>query len=59
MVIVCSIGVAIAENFFPEIEKLSFDGYASVGLGIMMIVALLFWRHGAEVKEGKANVESI
>ena len=42
MVIVCSIGVAIAENFFPEIEKLSFDGYASVGLGIMMIVALLF-----------------
>ena len=27
--IVCSIGVAIADNFFPEIEKLSYDGYAS------------------------------
>ena len=58
-VIVCSIGVAIADNFFPEIEKLSFDGYASVGLGIMMIVASLLCRYGAEVKEEKANMESI
>ena len=56
MVIVCSIGVAIADNFFPEIEKLSFDRYASIGLGIMMIVASLFCRYGAEVAEGKANV---
>ena len=55
-VIVCSIGIAIADNFFPEIEKLSYDGYASVGLGIMMIVASLFCRYGAEVAEGKANV---
>ena len=58
-VIVSSIGVAIADNSFPEIEKLSYDGYASVGLGIMMIVASLLCRYGAEVKEEKANMESI
>ena len=58
-VIVCSIGIAIADNFFPEIEKLSYDGYASVGLGIMMIVASLLCRYGVEVKEEKANMESI
>ena len=52
-VIVCSIGIAIADNFFPEIEKLSYDGYASVGLGIMMIVASLFCRYGAEQNEEK------
>ena len=59
MVIVCSIGVAIADNFFPEIEKLSYDGYASVGLGVMMIVSSLFCRYGAEVCDGKASLESM
>ena len=52
-VIVCSIGIAIADNFFPEIENLSYDGYASVGLGIMMIVASLLCRYGAEQNEEK------
>ena len=59
MVIVCSIGVAIADNFFPEIEKLSYDGYASVGLGVMMILLSLFCRYGAEVCDGKASLENI
>lgn len=59
MVIVCSIGVAIADNFFPEIEKLSYDGYASVGLGVMMILSSLFCRYGAEVCDGKASLENI
>ena len=59
MVIVCSIGVAIADNFFQEIEKLSYDGYASVGLGVMMIVSSLFCRYGAEVCDGKASLESM
>ena len=59
MVIVCSIGVAIADNFFPEIEKLSYDGYASVGLGVMMILLSLFCRYGAEVCDGKAFLESV
>ena len=59
MVIVCSIGVAIADNFFPEIEKLSYDGYASVGLGVMMILSSLFCRYGAEVCDGKASLKSI
>ena len=58
MVIVCSIGVAIADNFFPEIEKMSYDGYASVGLGIMMIVLSLFCRYGAEVFDEKASLGS-
>jgi len=58
MVIVCSIGVAIADNFFPEIEKLSYDGYASVGLGIMMIVSSLFCRYGAEVCDEMAFLGS-
>jgi len=58
MVIVCSIGVAIADNFFPEIEKLSYDGYASVGLGVMMIVSSLFCRYGAEVCDEMAFLGS-
>ena len=59
MVIVCSIGVAIADNFFPEIGKLSYDGYASVGVGVMMILSSLFCRYGAEVCDGKASLENI
>ncbi len=59
MVIVCSIGVAIADNFFPEIETLSYDEYASVGLGVMMIVSSLFCRYGAEVCDGKGSLKSI
>ena len=55
-VIVCSIGVAIADNVYPGIDKLSIGEFSSVGLGIMMIVASLFCRYGAEVAEGKANV---
>ena len=57
MVIFCSIGVAIAENFFPEIEKLSYDGYASVGLGVMMIVSSLLCQYGAEVGGGRTVSE--
>lgn len=49
-VIVSSIGVSIADNFFLEIEKLSYDGYSSVGLGIMMIVSSLLCRYGAEMR---------
>ena len=59
MVIVCSIGVSIADHFFPEIETLSYDGYASVGLGVMMIVSSLFCRYGAEVCGGNNFSESI
>ena len=58
-VIVCSIGVSIADNFFPEIEKLSYDGYSSVGLGVMMIVSSLLCRYGAKMCDEKAALESI
>jgi len=53
--IICSIGVAIADNFFPEIGELSFDGFASVGLGVMMIVSSLLCRHGAELRGAAAK----
>ena len=55
-VIVCSIGIAIADNFFPGIDKLSIGEFSSVGLGVMMIVLSLFCRYGAERNEGKPDV---
>ncbi len=53
--IVCSIGVAIADNVFPGIDKLSIGEFSSVGLGIMMIVLSLFCRYGAELNEGRTE----
>lgn len=55
-VIVCSIGVAIADNMVPGIDKLSIGEFSSVGLGVMMIVLSLFCRYGAERNEGKTDV---
>ena len=55
-VIVCSIGVAIADNMVPGIDKLSIGEFSSVGLGVMMIVLSLFCRYGAERNEGKPDV---
>ena len=55
-VIVCSIGVASADNMVPGIDKLSIGEFSSVGLGVMMIVLSLFCRYGAERNEGKPDV---
>ena len=55
-VIICSIGVAIADNMVPGIDKLSIGEFSSVGLGVMMIVLSLFCRYGAERNEGKPDV---
>ena len=54
-VIVCSIGVAIADNMVPGINKLSIGEFSSVGLGVMMIVLSLFCRYGAELGKGKTG----
>ena len=54
-VIVCSIGVSIADNIYPGIDKLSIGEFSSVGLGVMMIVLSLFCRYGAELNEGKPD----
>lgn len=54
-VIVCAIGVAIADVVYPGIDKLSVGEFSSVGLGVMMIVLSLFCRYGAELKEGKTE----
>lgn len=53
--IVRSIGVAVADNFYPGIDKLSMDEFSSVGLGVMLIVLSLFCRYGAELNEGNAE----
>ena len=54
-VIVCSIGVSIADNVYHGIDKLSIGEFSSVGLGVMMIVLSLFCRYGAELNEGKSE----
>lgn len=54
-VIVCSIGIAIADNVYPGIDKLSIGEFSSVGLGVMMIVLSLFCRYGAEQKMEKLD----
>ena len=54
--IVCSIGVAVADNIYPGIDKLSIGEFSSVGLGVMMIVLSLFCRYGAELNEGRSEV---
>lgn len=51
--VVCAIGIAVADNFYPSIEKLIPGDDSSVGLGIMMIVLSLVCRYGAELTEGK------
>ena len=58
-VIVSSIGVSIADNMVPGINKLSIGEFSSVGLGVMMTVLSLFCRYGAEVGGGKSSSEGI
>lgn len=53
--LVCSIGIAVADNFYPGLDKMAAGEYSSVGLGIMMIVLSLFCRYGAEAQEGKTG----
>lgn len=54
-VIICSIGISIADNVYYGIDKLSIGEFSSVGLGVMMIVLSLFCRYGAELNEGKPD----
>ena len=56
-VIACSIGVSIADNMVPGIDRLSIGEFSSMGLGVMMIVLSLFCRYGAEVCSGKSSSE--
>ncbi len=54
-VILCSIGAAAVGTDASGMDSLSFGGFSSVGLGIMLIVLSLFCRCGAELQEGKAE----
>jgi hypothetical protein len=54
-VIVCSIGVGIVANFFPEMDKLKLGEFSSVGLGVAMIVLSIFCRYGAQIREEKGE----
>ena len=58
-VIICAIVIAVAGIFYPEIEKPSFDGYGSFGIGIFMMILSLFCRYGAELNEKKAEQDNI
>lgn len=54
---ICSIAIAIASHFYPDINGLSTEGFSSVGIGVMLIVLSLFCRYGAEQKEQKEQNE--
>ncbi|MBQ6431603.1 MAG: hypothetical protein IJJ99_07005 [Oscillospiraceae bacterium] len=56
--IVCSIGIGIAKNLYPEIELKELAQGVSFGLGIMMIVMSVVCRYGAELREGKPEETS-
>ncbi len=53
--ILCTIGLNIAGVVYPAMDKLSFGGSSSAGLGIILIVLSLFCRYGTELREGKAE----
>lgn len=53
VVIVCAIGVSVAQNILPEIAKVSTGDFASVGLGVVMLILSLFCQYGAELREGE------
>ena len=54
-VILCSIGLSIANNAYPGLDELSLDEYSSVGVGVAMIVLSLLCRCGAEMLEEKSE----
>jgi len=56
---VCAIGLAIAHNVYPEIEKLPLESIGSVGIGIMMLIASLLCRYGAELRDEKIEEAQI
>ena len=59
--IVCSIIIGVMNVFFPGVDKISVNGFSSVGIGIMMIVMSLVCRHGTELNSSGAqggNAES-
>ena len=54
-IILGSIGLEIAKQFFGPFESPSLDDFASVGLGVAMIIVSLLCRYGAERIEGKKD----
>ena len=56
---VCAIGLAIAHHVNPEIGKLPLESIGSVGIGIMMLIASLLCRYGAELREEKIEEAQI
>lgn len=53
--IAASIAVGIVESITHTAGKIKLDGYESLGLGVMLIVASLLCRHGAELTEKGAE----
>ena len=53
--IVCTMGIAIADNFYPGLDKMTAGDYTSAGVGIMVILLSIICRYGAELTEGSPN----
>ncbi len=51
--IICSIGVGVAGEFYPDIDKMTFGESASFGLGVAMLITAVLCRYGAELTRGK------
>ncbi len=54
-VILCSIGLSIANNAYPGLDQISLGEYSCVGIGLAMIVLSLLCRCGAEMLEEKSE----
>ncbi len=54
--LIADVAYQIFANLMPNVAEMELDGTLSVGLGIMMIVAGLLCRHGAEISQGEAPV---
>lgn len=48
----------VLSQFMENVEKVSLDGFDSVGLGIMCMVISLLCKYGAECRESRENSES-
>lgn len=52
------IAQGIIVQLIGETERMSFDGFGSVSLGVMFIIMSLVCRYGAECRENKDGVQS-
>ena len=57
--VLSSIVVSAVGKFYPDVKDLSLTGFASVGLGIMLIVLALFCRYGSELRDSAGTSPAV